>query len=55
MYFETLSGGDVTKWKELEELDISTAFAKLLIEKEKGEYKRRLQSIHDRKARKKKS
>lgn len=49
---DSLANGDVLKYSEVEDLEVSTAWAKLYLEKEKSEYKKRLQEIHERNDRK---
>ena len=45
MYFEILSDGDVSKWEQLENLQVSVALTKLSLEKDKKDYQKELQKI----------
>lgn len=46
---DSLAGGDITKWKDIEELPYMVVFTKLMMEKTKGEIKRDVRVIQQRK------
>ena len=53
MYYEVLTGGDMTKVKAVEQMDCNTALVKLMLEKDKKAYEKDLQRVYERKAKKK--
>lgn len=46
---DSLAGGDITKWAEIEELPYMVVFTKLRMEKTRGDIKRDVKAIQERK------